>query len=64
MKTMNEYQDTEYRRMVCPFCGYELLTDGIGAMYCGPHDLGNGRYEPAVRMREAEHIDERILTCI
>lgn len=41
------------RLMACPHCGHTCKSDGIGAVYCGPH--GNGQtYHPAVRMEQIE----------
>ena len=38
------------RLMACPHCGHTCKSDGIGAVYCGPH----GTYHPAVRMEQIE----------
>ena len=45
------------RIMVCPFCGYQCESRGIGAVHCGPH--GGGHF-PAVRMIEKEINREEI----
>ncbi len=48
---VTEARAIDGRRFVaCPFCGHVAVTSCCGAVYCGPHDLGNGRYEPAIRM--------------
>lgn len=41
----------EERVLVCPFCGCEARTRGIGALHCGPHRVGD-TYFPARQMRE------------
>lgn len=41
------------RRMVCPHCGHEAISYGIGAVWCGPHGRGSDM-TPCVRMRETE----------
>ena len=38
------------RKLTCPFCCYSFRSDGIGAVYCGPHKVGD-EYFPAVRMQ-------------
>ena len=36
----------------CTFCGYRYeREEHPGAVYCGPHRLSDGTYEPARRMR-------------
>jgi hypothetical protein len=42
--------DTE--RLRCPFCGHEIERERHpSALYCGPHELSDGNYEKARRMR-------------
>ena len=36
----------------CPFCGHRIERDEHpGAIYCGPHKLEGGNFEPARKMR-------------
>jgi hypothetical protein len=44
------------RVMVCPFCGHESESYGIGSVHCGPHKLTGGYYHPAVRMIERDSV--------
>ncbi|MCI0562454.1 MAG: hypothetical protein MN733_28545 [Nitrososphaera sp.] len=49
------------RRMRCGWCGYETISYGIGAMFCGPHRTKDGYYYPAEQMHEIDDSDyERI----
>jgi hypothetical protein len=45
----------DIRTMVCPYCGHEAKSSGIGAVYCGPHRDSKGNMTPAVRMREKDN---------
>ena len=47
------------RNMVCPYCGFQCQSGGIGAVYCGPHLSSIDQHlhancSPAVRMIEKE----------
>ncbi|MCI0558692.1 MAG: hypothetical protein MN733_09365, partial [Nitrososphaera sp.] len=42
------------RRMRCGWCGYETVSYGIGAMFCGPHRTPDGYYYPAKQMHEMD----------
>ena len=52
---LHDDDGAEIRTMQCPNCGHRCESTGIGAVYCGPHGIGDEphqMFEPARRMEE------------